>query len=102
VDCGKIKDTREIQTVEIEFLCRIAGYTYTDHHKNTEQGKIKVFGPNYKNTGATGWIIGGLECRRGLGIFLFTSVSRPALRAILPPIQWLLGALSLGAKRPGR
>jgi hypothetical protein len=28
--------------------------------------------------------------------------SRPALGPIQPPIQWVLGALSLGVKRPGR
>jgi hypothetical protein len=41
---------------------------------------------------ATGWTIGvlGFDSRLGLGIFL------------LPPIQWVPGALSLGVKRPGR
>jgi hypothetical protein len=33
-------------------------------------------------------------------IFLFT-MSRPALGLTQPPIQWLLGALSLGVKWPG-
>jgi hypothetical protein len=42
------------------------------------------------------------ETREGLGIFLFTTVSRPVLGSTQPPIQWVLGALSLGAKRPGR
>jgi hypothetical protein len=37
-----------------------------------------------------------------LGIFLFTTVSRPALGLTQPPIQWVPGALSLGVKRPGR
>jgi len=39
---------------------------------------------------------------QGLGIFLFTTVSRLALRHTQPPIQWALWALSLGIKRPGR
>jgi 5-methylcytosine-specific restriction endonuclease McrA len=51
-----------------------------------------------------GWTIGvlGLDSRRGLGIFLFTTSSRTALGPTQPPIQWVPGALSLGVKRPGR
>jgi hypothetical protein len=51
-----------------------------------------------------GWTIGvlGFDSRRGLGIFLFTTMSRTALRPTQPPIQWVPGALSLGVKRPGR
>jgi hypothetical protein len=45
---------------------------------------------------ATGWMIGGV------GIFLFTTASRLALRPIQPLIQWVPGALSLRVKRPGR
>jgi hypothetical protein len=37
-----------------------------------------------------------------LGIFLFTTVSKPALEATQPPMQWVPGALSLRVKRPGR
>jgi hypothetical protein len=37
----------------------------------------------------------------GLGIFLFTTVSRTALGLTQPPIQWVPGALSLGVKRLG-
>jgi hypothetical protein len=33
-----------------------------------------------------------------LGIFLFTTVSRPTLGPIQPPIQWVPGALSFGVK----
>jgi hypothetical protein len=44
----------------------------------------------------------GFESRWGLGIFLFTIASRPALVPSQPPIQWTPGALSLGVKRPGR
>jgi hypothetical protein len=53
---------------------------------------------------ATGWTIGvlGFDSRLGLGIFLFTTASRTALRTTQPPIQWVPGALSLGVKRPGR
>jgi hypothetical protein len=44
----------------------------------------------------------GFDSRRGLGIFLFTTVSRTALVPTQPPIQWVPVALSLGVKRPGR
>jgi hypothetical protein len=36
----------------------------------------------------------------GLGIFLFTTASRPALGPTQSPIQWVPRALSLGVKRP--
>jgi hypothetical protein len=51
-----------------------------------------------------GWTIGVLEfdSRRRPEIFLFTTASRTALGPTLPPIQRVLGALSLGVKRPGR
>jgi hypothetical protein len=52
---------------------------------------------------ATGWTFGVLrfDCRRGLGIFLFTTASRMALGPIQPPMQWVTGALSLGNKAAG-
>jgi hypothetical protein len=55
---------------------------------------------------ANGYVLGdrgsGFDFRRGLGIFLFTTESRPALGLTQPPIQWVPGALSLGVKRPRR
>jgi hypothetical protein len=53
---------------------------------------------------ATGWMIGvlGFDFREGLGIFLFTTVSKTALGPTQPPIHWLPAALSLGVKRSGR
>jgi hypothetical protein len=44
----------------------------------------------------------GFESRQGLGIFLFTTASRPAFGPTQPPIQWVTWALFLGLKRPGR
>jgi hypothetical protein len=40
----------------------------------------------------------GFESRHGLGIFLFTIACRQALGSTQPPIQWVLGVLSLGVK----
>jgi hypothetical protein len=42
------------------------------------------------------------DSRRGLGIFLFDTMSRPALWPIQPPIEWVPGVLFMGVKRPGR
>jgi hypothetical protein len=49
------------------------------------------------------WTIGvlGFDSRQGLGIFLFTTVSRTAPGPTQPPIQWVQGAVSLGVKRRG-
>jgi hypothetical protein len=48
-----------------------------------------------------GWMIRvlGFDCWWGLGIFLFTTVSRTALGPTQPPIQWVPGLLSLGVKQ---
>jgi hypothetical protein len=47
-----------------------------------------------------GWMIGvpGFNSWQGLGIFLFTTASRMALRPTQPPIQWVSGALFLLVK----
>jgi hypothetical protein len=37
----------------------------------------------------------------GLGIFFFSTVSRPALGPTQPPIQWVLGSFSPGLKQLG-
>jgi len=41
----------------------------------------------------------GFKSGQEIGIFLFTTVSRPALGPTEPPIQWAPVALSLGVKR---
>jgi hypothetical protein len=43
-----------------------------------------------------GWL--RFESWWGLGIFLFDTMSRPALGLTQPPIQWVPGALSLEVK----
>jgi hypothetical protein len=45
----------------------------------------------------------GVRSPAGQRIFPLVSVSRPALRPTQPPVQWVPGVLSPGAKaRPGR
>jgi hypothetical protein len=47
-----------------------------------------------------GW--SGFECRQGLGISLFTTMSISAVGPTLLSIQWVSESLSLEVKRPGR
>jgi hypothetical protein len=49
------------------------------------------------------WTIRVLEfnSQQRLRIFLFTTMSRTALKPTQPPIQWVPGALSLGGKVAG-
>jgi hypothetical protein len=51
---------------------------------------------------ATGWMTGGFESRQGLGIFFFTTASRPDLGPTQLPIQWVPRALSRELKKLGR
>jgi hypothetical protein len=50
-----------------------------------------------------GWTFGvlGFSSWWGLGIFLFTTMSRTALGPTQPPLQWVLGAVSLEIKWRG-
>jgi len=43
----------------------------------------------------------GFDYRRGMGIFLFDTVFRPALGPSHSPVRWVPGALSLGGKADG-
>jgi hypothetical protein len=44
----------------------------------------------------------GFESWYRLGFFLLTTTPRQSLGPTQPSIQWILGTLSLGVKRPGR
>jgi hypothetical protein len=44
----------------------------------------------------------GFESRQDLRIFVFDTMSRPALEPIQSPIHWVPGAVSLRVKRPRR
>jgi hypothetical protein len=56
------------------------------------------------NTELSGIVLGyrlddqGFKSWQGLGIFLFTTMSRPVLGTTQPPIQWVPGSLSLRVK----
>jgi hypothetical protein len=67
---------------------------------------ILVFGIIYYSITSAGLQAGwsgvlGFDSWWGLGIFLFTTVSRTALGPTQPPTQRVPGSLSLGVKQPG-
>jgi hypothetical protein len=43
----------------------------------------------------------GLKSRNGLGNYLFTTASRPAMGPTQPPFQWVSGDTSQRIMRPG-
>jgi hypothetical protein len=45
-------------------------------------------------------VVRGFDFRRELGIFLFSTASRPALGPTQPPMKCVPGAHSVGVKRP--
>jgi hypothetical protein len=49
-----------------------------------------------------GWPRGQSSSPGRVKNFLYSTASRPALGSTQPPIQWVLGVLSQGIKRPGR
>jgi hypothetical protein len=71
-----------------------------------DRGDVRLISKSYSSVGiALGYGLDdrglGFDSRRGLGIFVLTTLSRTALGPTQPPIQWVRGALSLGVKRPG-
>jgi hypothetical protein len=71
---------------------------------------MNIYKLTYVNIGAgvAQWYAAGLglddrgfESQQEVGIFLFTTASKPALKPIQPPIQWVRGTLSRGVKRQG-
>jgi hypothetical protein len=63
--------------------------------------RLNIVGAQWCSAGLrAGRSVLGFDSRRGLGIFLFATASRTALRPTQPPIQWITGTLSLGVKRP--
>jgi len=48
-----------------------------------------------------GWMNGVQFLAGGRDFFLFTTKSRPALQPKQPPVQWILGVLTLVIKQPG-
>jgi len=68
----------------------IALYTQSNGHFRTNVDLKLIF------------VILGFDSRRGLGIFFFITAARTALGPTQPPIQWVLGVLSLEVKQPGR
>jgi hypothetical protein len=49
-----------------------------------------------------GWLRGRSLSPSRVKNFLLSMSPRPALGATQPPIEWVAGAVSLGARRPGR
>jgi hypothetical protein len=50
-----------------------------------------------------GWTMGvlGFDSQRGLGIFLFSTAFRLAVRPTQPTMQWVPGAITLEVKQQG-
>jgi hypothetical protein len=69
---------------------------YTTMHSAVKAQSVWRLGYGLEDRGST------VRFPAGMGIFLFTTVSRTALRPTQPPIQWVQGDHSLGVKRPRR
>jgi hypothetical protein len=67
-------------------------HTYMPVHKNRNSSVSIATGYGLDDRGS-----GGFDSRRGLGIFLFFTASRPDLRPTQPPNQWLPGAFPRAA-----
>jgi hypothetical protein len=92
VGCSKFwKDKENVPLNLKKKVLKLYQHLLLDHSQNSEWLKSMQQIP-----------VPGFDSQRGLGIYLFTTVSRTALGPAQPPIQWVPGALSLEVKRPGR
>jgi hypothetical protein len=73
-------------------------------HKQIKRKHTKILGSRDSSVGmaATGYELDGRGSIPGRGKYIFSIASRPLLRPIHPPIQWVPGDLSSGVKRLGR
>jgi hypothetical protein len=93
--CAKLgRNTNDICAVLVSMTQRPNHKVYNGNSRHSSVGIALRYGLD--NRGSR------FDSRRGLGIFLFTTASRTALRPTRPSIQWVPGALSLGVKRLGR
>jgi hypothetical protein len=79
----------------------IPGYSKTFSQLHWYRAGLRAaLGPGYLCSVALGYGLDdrGFESREGLGIFLFTTAFRMALGTTQPPIQCVLGSLSVGIK----
>jgi hypothetical protein len=79
--------------------CKTGKYVYVITERISKTVRFLIwYYYYYKDT--IGWQ--GFDSRQRPRIFLFITLSRPALVPTEPPIQWIPEALSLEVKRPGR
>jgi hypothetical protein len=87
----------------IESRSRVCHISWVSHMRKNKLIHVDNLGagiaPWYSSGPRAGWL--GVRVLAGAGNFLFTTVSRPALGATQPPVQWVPEALSLGSKTAG-
>jgi len=81
-------DRANVRLLQIQIQCS------ESHHENINQA-AEVINSRDITTLADAKTT-GFESRQGLGIFLFATASRTALRPTQPPLQWVPRALCLG------
>jgi hypothetical protein len=92
------EENEEIHKKHVKRICNSSKFEFYfgSYSSNMEPGYLRgtALGHGLDNR--------GFESRQELGIFLFTTASRPALWPTQPTIQCVSGARCLGVKRPGR
>jgi hypothetical protein len=83
-----MQNQESIVIVEENFLLHVSIFLVSPQEPGQLSGITQYYGLDDQ----------GFESQNGLRNFLFTTSSRPALGPTQPPIQWALGALSLGVK----